>query len=191
MSEAQLNLEKLKKIFKELREPFIVKVGVLGAKAMKKPEVQALENPRNKGKFGRAKLGSITVAGIGTTQEFGSLKHNIPKRSFLKEPITENLPKKLGEFKMNFDDIKDNYRNLGMLAKGVVLEAFDTSFNNKWKENAEITLKGGWMKNKVSGRMFKVQGKEEDNKKGKSGGSSPLIHQGLLRKSIGFRVERN
>ena len=47
--------------------------------------------------------------------------------------------------------------------------------------NAPITINGGWMRNKVNGKVFKVKGK---------GSSRPLVDEGRLRGSIIHKVAK-
>lgn len=48
-----------------------------------------------------------------------------------------------------------------------------------YKPNAPITVKGGWMKNKKSGKPFKVKGKKT---------AQPLIGSGRMRQSVTYVV---
>ena len=67
-------------------------------------------------------------------------------------------------------------KKLGIAYEGEMRETFTTE---AFAPNATITIQGGWMRNKVSGKPFKVDGKKS---------SRPLINTGRLRGSIMSKV---
>lgn len=67
----------------------------------------------------------------------------------------------------------------GMLGQAAVQGHFTGA--NGWAANAGITIEGGWMRNKKSGKPFKVKGK---------GSNRPLIDTGNLRNAITYAVRR-
>ena len=52
---------------------------------------------------------------------------------------------------------------------------FFTDEDNNWQPNSPITIYGGWMRNKVSGKPIYIKGKGSDK---------PLIDTGSLRSSV-------
>lgn len=114
-----------------------------------------------------------TVAQIGATHEYGVPELRIPRRSFLRVPLT----KKTKEiFKLIEKDLKVSKINitkalgrLGAKGQSVVLEAFKTQGGGSWRKLSKFT--------------------ESRRKKGKGSGSNkPLIDTGQLRQSITFEV---
>ena len=148
----KFDLTKLKNIQEELKKNYITKVGILGTKN------NARGNSEGTNSF------------IGAVHEFGSITRNIPQRSFLKVPLTDKIPGKLKEIGQNFFDsitkenIRGNFKNLGIIAENIVQQAFSTKGFGKWKENIESTIK-------------------------RKKSASPLIDTGELRKSITSKVE--
>lgn len=97
-----------------------VKVGILGEK--------------------NSRSGSMTNAQIGAMHEFGTT--TIPKRSFLREPISDNLDKELKKAglldkKVIAKIIKESsaaelLAQVGILAEGIIADAFATGGFGKW-----------------------------------------------------------
>jgi hypothetical protein len=124
-----------------------VKVGVLGDKNYR-PE------------------GEATNSMIGMVHEFGSVKRQIPIRSWLRMPLYRYLNKRIEEdskLKSRFEDITTESAMLGVLARigfiaeDIIQEAFETCGFGTWR-------------------------------KLKSGGPSHLIDTGELRKSVTSEV---
>jgi phage gpG-like protein len=122
------------------------------------------------------------LAGV---HEFGSKKMNIPERSFLRVPlkshkqeITESVAIHIMS-RLNEDNAQGVYQDIGNAALNVVHNAFATEGDGKWQKRAPISDEGGWMKNPVSGKPFKIE-------KGKP---HPLLHDtGILENSIRYEV---
>ena len=68
---------------------------------------------------------------------------------------------------------------LGILI--LVQEAFNTGGFGKWPANADITLKGGWMRSS-SGKPFYVKPKKS---------TAPLIDTGQLRRAVSSEVAKS
>lgn len=123
------------------------KVGILGSK-----------NVRN-GK------GSNSNATIGAAHEFGT--STLPQRSFLRVPISENLPKKL-ESANAFDEdalkevikqgtFKNWVEKVAILAVGIVQEAFDTGGGGRWpipnmnrKKTKQVLVESGQLRDSIT-----------------------------------------
>lgn len=124
----------------------------------------------------------ITMADLALIHEKGSVTMHIDPRPFMTE-----TKKKYGDDTIKFmtslykqvvkslDPIKA-LKRLGLKYEGSMKDIFTTG---SFKPNSDITIKGGWMRNPVSGRPFHVKGK---------GSSRPLIDTGTLRGSIKSKV---
>lgn len=141
LDESNLNgLDQLLKAFKG-KKP-ICKIGVLSASA-------------RHGKKG--KQTSATNAEIGAVHEFGAPGRNIPQRSFLRVPLTDNLQKEMENAGIFHEEQVKKAIELGSLtpwletiaviAQGVVMDAFETSGNGKWPswKDPEYTNEGGML----------------------------------------------
>ena len=140
-------LDKLTKNTKYLNK-HIVKVGVLGG---------SYDNKNNK-----------TIASIGLIQELGSITLKIPARSFIKEPLSDNLTKKIKElsninnklYRLLLNNPNKLLDVLGLMGKNIIQDSF---IHNNWLPNSPITIQ-------------------------KKKSSKPLIDTSLLRKSIDYEV---
>ena len=148
----EVNDKKLYKLIKNLNETFKVKVGIL-----------------NGGEF-MDKNSNITVAGYGLVNEFGSITKNIPARSFIRMPLSQEMPKVIGRFKKSIEKaLKEQsrlyqlYNNLGITAKSIILSSFYTSGFGNWQPNKPSTIR-------------------------RKGSSKPLIDTGRLRQSINYEI---
>lgn len=151
MTEVKLKTDGFKFIDKSLKDNYKVRVGILGSKGS-----QSVSE-------------DMDMAGLGAVHEFGSISRNIPRRSFLQDPL-EN---KVWEFvkknaDMYYKSIKEGttkkwYQALATEAEAIVQNAFETSGDGEWQANSEITIK-------------------------RKGSSKPLIDTGSLRRSIASEV---
>lgn len=174
MGNVKLNLKGLNKVYKALNSTHTLRVGILGDKASVHHEGSEKTN-----------------AEIGAIQEFGSKINNIPPRSFLKMPLETKLPKLLRKknvraaFEKALEEgtLDTFLEPLGEQCVNIVKEAFDTGGFGEWAENEIITIYGGWMRNKKTGKPIFIKGKHPETK--------PLIHTRQLRDSITYRVDEN
>lgn len=111
----------------------------------------------------------LTVAQVGAIHEFGVPENNIPKRSFIREPIINEQKKINGFIKMKFSQVAQNsmtataaLNQIGLFVSGINQKSF---VKNNWTPNSPVT----------------VQIK---------GSSKPLIDTGQLRQSISYSVEK-
>lgn len=129
--------------------------------------------------------GNVTKVGqlirdVAVWNEWGT--YNIPPRPFLRNSLKRQ--KEWVKFVIdNFDANQDGTTKLtsiahavGSMMKGAIQESLT---DLKTPPNSPITINGGWMRNKKSGKWFKVKGK---------GSSNPLIDTGTLRNSVQFQV---
>lgn len=166
-SDVQLNLKKLQDFAKSLgkNSPY-VKLGVLGAKVERTENKKVLTmsdivNMKKKYKPLKAsgkQAEKLTNAQIGLIHEFGSLKRKIPARSFLRMPIQFKLKSAMdsaGAFSeatvnkiIEEKSLLPWMAKVGVLAEGIVLQAFATGGFGRWapwknpnyKNNANMLL---------------------------------------------------
>jgi phage gpG-like protein len=123
-----LKITGLDQLVKALKvKPPVARVGILGDKTVREPAE------------GEEK--TLTNAEVGAAHEFGT--PTIPKRSFLIEPIRDNLEKEMLKSgaldkKVLAEVVKQGsvipwVKKVAALAEGIVLDAFDTSGFGKWK----------------------------------------------------------
>ena len=132
--------------------------------------------------------GGISNASLLYIHENGSPVNNIPPRPVLKPGINdpEESPKIQELLKEgiqqalagNLQGAENAYQRAGMAGAAAVQKKFT---DGDLAANAPITINGGWMRNKVSGKMVHVKGK---------GDKGPLINTGALRQSITFVIRK-
>lgn len=106
----------------------------------------------------------------------------MPSRPFMRNSIDKNKP----VIQKNAAALIKNLGE-GITAKMVltVLGTQQVSFmaqeidTGDFKPNAEITISGGWMRNKKSGKLFRVKGKKS---------TKPLVDSHQMQQSIHFVV---
>ena len=131
---------------------------------------------------------SVTNAELLYIHTYGSPINNIPARPVLEAAIEhdkDQISKLLQDatdaaLSGSIDGVHGKLEEAGTQGANLA-RAWFTNPANHWAKNADITVDGGWMKNKVSGRPFKVKGKGSDR---------PLIDTGEMRKSITYKVKR-
>lgn len=111
----------------------------------------------------------ITVFQIGMIHEFGVPEKNIPRRSFIRVPIENNIKEITKLIENNHKLVSENSMSakvaldrIGLKAQNTIKESFR---NNDWKANSEATIK-------------------------RKGSSRPLIDTGQLIGSISYIVEK-
>ena len=124
-----INVKGLDQLLKALKaKPPTARIGILSGSA---PRTSAeAKNPSN--------------AEIGAVHEFGSIKRNIPSRSFLRVPLTELLNKRLESSGALDKDVMAAVIKSGtvtpwltrimVIAEGIVSDAFDSGGFGKWKK---------------------------------------------------------
>lgn len=124
-NDTSLNTRGLDNVLKVMKSKAYVRVGILGEKGV-----------RGNGTSSK----TPTNAEIGAFHEFGT--SNVPKRSFLREPITELLDKTMKDvgvlepsiLKMivNTASPTETLAKIGILAEGIVAGAFASGGYGKW-----------------------------------------------------------
>ena len=125
--------------------------------------------------------GDIDNAGLGLVHEFGSIIRNIPPRSWLRMPITNNVEKILKDVRsqknkiekgvVQNDDPKFLYNVLGQSADAQIQEAFDSAGFGTWQQKQSATTDTGNF----------LDPSDSEN-------PSPLIDTGEFRQSIIYKV---
>jgi hypothetical protein len=126
----------------------------------------------------------MTLAAIALIQEKGHTQLRIPPRPFMRE-TREKASR--GRFRRLMEKV---YQSVVEKALGAVpgLKILGQAYEGELKDiftsgnfapNSSITVSGGWMRNRISGKPFKVEGKKS---------SRPLIDTGRLRQSITYKV---
>lgn len=154
----KIDLDQLEEMVDGLSKKYTTRVGILGSDVEKTDEESGLTNSE-----------------IGFKNEFGSITENIPARSFLRFPIEHkrkniitflNNKKASIQKKIFNGDMESLNTILGIVAEGVIQDAFATHGFGQWKANAPSTI-------------------------AKKGSASPLIDTAELRKSISSEVKEN
>lgn len=135
------DIKGLNKILKMLKsdKPPVCRVGILGSRDSRSVVAARL---KEKGLINR---GTLTNATIGAAHEFGTTK--IPRRSFLRVPLTDHLQKQIensGAFKddvlkevVKIGTIKPWLQKIGIIAENIVQAAFDTGGDGRWPAHAQ------------------------------------------------------
>lgn len=125
----------------------------------------------------------INMAELALIMEKGSPANKVPARPFMLKTRIRAQGKFAGLMKNMYRQILQGkgdavqfLKKLGIAYEGEMRETFT---KEAFAPNAPITIHGGWMRNKKSGKPFKVDGKKS---------SRPLIDSGRLRGSIMSKV---
>lgn len=129
---------------------------------------------------------NIGLAAIGYILEKGSEVNHLEPRPWMKQTRQRNEKRMMGLSKKILKALS-NGSTTAMDAIKKLGGAYELAMNEiftkgSFEPNAQITIDGGWMRNHVSGKPFKVEGKKS---------SHPLEGKtGLLRQSITFKVAK-
>lgn len=126
----------------------------------------------------------VSIARVARWNEFGT-RQGIPQRPFLRTAIMDN-EKKWHELlktllQRAIDENKAFTPALKLFGEEVKKDIQETILAGGWKPNEKITIEGGWMRNKISGKPFYVVGKGT--------GKQPLVNTGTMLKSIQVRTD--
>jgi len=124
----------------------------------------------------------VTVAEIAAWNEKGT--YNIPARPFLAQSYDKNeniieamCVEQVKAIARGEKDADKAIRAIAAMQVGLIQHEI---VNGGFVPNAPITIKGGWMRNKKSGKAFKVKGKKS---------STPLIDTGQMRQSVHYVIK--
>lgn len=125
--EVKSDLKGLDELLKNVSTKLVAKVGIFGDK-----------NQRDEGE--------LTNADIGAIHEFGSFSKGIPRRSFLKDPITHKRKELLKKAKEIIDANIDKengdekiFELIGIYGESIVQEAFETGGFGMWEAISDKT----------------------------------------------------
>jgi hypothetical protein len=123
----------------------------------------------------------VDMVDIAAWNELGTA--HSPPRPFLRQSVDNNEAQIVAMCKAQVRAIVKGataqvaLQTIGAMQKGhIQKEIKDGGFI----ENAPITIEGGWMKNKKSGKPFYVEGKKS---------AQPLIDSGRMRQSVNFVIQ--
>jgi hypothetical protein len=154
-NDTEMKIDGLEHLLKALKnKPPTIRVGILGS-----------GNARDS-------QGGATNDFIGMQHEFGSVR--VPKRSFLREPLADNIGKAMeSSGALDADILKQAIKTgsvkpwcdkIAVLAEGIVLEAFDSGGYGKWKalkpstlrdkKNAQILVETGQLRNSITSEVI-------------------------------------
>lgn len=120
-------------------------------------------------------------AQILALMEAGSPEMNIPSREVLRPVIEKHKEEIMEDFILVYNYLlskEEDKADAVMERLSQEIEMWCKSYfneDNGWEPNSPITVNGGWMRNKISGKPVYVEGKHSDH---------PLIDTGELRKAL-------
>lgn len=124
----------------------------------------------------------VSVAQVAYWNEYGT--YNSPARPFMRPMLHQNQRAILDNLRHQYKyAILHNQNTLKVLEKigeDVRWRIQSQILATNTPPNAPITLNGGWMRNKKSGRLFYVIPKI---------GTHPLIDTGVMYESVSYQVE--
>lgn len=127
-SKFRFDMDKLKAIENQVKKRYVARVGILGARTERTAEDEK----------GKKQKVAVTNAEIGLAMEKGVKSKNIPRRSWLEQPLVFRSEKLLEYATQLFDDMtKENiviqYKLLGKQAEAIIQEAFEVGgLGIKW-----------------------------------------------------------
>lgn len=143
-------------------------------------EVGVVKNARGVIKRGSKKgqPKKITIAEEAFYNCKGVPEMNIPPRDYQTRTVNANMDKwrKYARKALKTQSSENVVKALGISAKD---ETKATIANFGEPANAYVTVNGGWIRNKVSGKMVYVEGK---------GKNQPLVDNGDLLRSITYQI---
>lgn len=141
----RLSTKGIESLLQESQKRFIVHVGILGSKGSS-PRQETVEDEKGGHKAGK-KASPSSNADIGLAHEKGVKSKNLPRRSWLVEPLTDFLPEyfnKLGaEVIQNAvtNQVESSYVELGEVCEQIIFKGFETGGYGKWKALKASTIR--------------------------------------------------
>jgi len=87
-----------------------------------------------------------SIAEYAYAHEFGSVTNNLPRRSFLKDPLEKHLPEGVERIKKTLTklieagEVDKALEILGLKGVEIVKKAFETSNDGEWKPLSQATI---------------------------------------------------
>ena len=120
------------------------------------------------------------VSDIALWNEFGT--YNIPARPFIRTSQYNSYKKASNTVQAMLQDGTDMETIVKRIALLLSAELKTSIRRGNWQANAPITVNGGWMHNKKSGKLFYVKGKKS---------TRPLVDTGNMVQSIHTSIIKN
>lgn len=126
----------------------------------------------------------INMATLGWIMENGSKVNRIPPRPFMKHFLTKNgdginkRMKNLFDAIIRGDDVEKRMKRLTASFKSMMQLSISSG---EFQANNHITVNGGWLRNRKSGKPVKIAPKKS---------TKPLMDTGALRQSIICKVAK-
>ena len=124
-----VDLSEFNYLIKNINETVYAEVGVLGRKTSKKKDDK-----------------SVSVVDYAIAHEFGVVEHNLPRRSFIKDPLEAHLKEGINEVKGSIGKMLERGRVdkavdiMGMKAVEIIKKAFETENDGKWAPLSPVTV---------------------------------------------------
>ncbi len=122
------------------------------------------------------------ICDIAAWNELGT--EHIPARPFLRKSVDENKDKIDSFLQARKADLLSGVsvehvlKEIGNFQKGLVQ---DKITEGHFQKNADVTINGGWIYNKKTGKSFYVKGKKS---------TKPLIDTGRMRQAVDYIVRK-
>ncbi len=122
------------------------------------------------------------VLDVAMWNELGTEK--IPSRPFLRNSVDENKDKITAFLHSKVKNISQKasvesvLKDIGVFQKSLIQEKIR---KGNFQPNAAITIHGGWIHNKKTGKSFYVKGKKSKH---------PLIDTALMRQSVNYVIKK-
>jgi len=122
------------------------------------------------------------ICDIAAWNELGT--DDIPSRPFIRQSVDDNADKINTYLRTQVLSIthgkgaEDVLDKIGNYQKKLIQKKIK---DGEFVPNADITVTGGWMRNKKSGKPFYVEGKKSNK---------PLIDTGRMRQSVNYVIQR-
>lgn len=129
---------------------------------------------------GGGEEGEPDIVDIAAYNEYGTYASEA--RPFMAQTVEKHGDKIRNMFEQSAAEIQNGSTveaALNTVGVQAVTYMQQSITDGNYKPNAPITVKGGWMKNKKSGKPFKIKGKKT---------AQPLIGSGRMRASVTYVV---
>lgn len=142
-----LDMTGLKSLLSNIEERYVVRVGILGSQATEEHQRKETgELAQGGGHKTSKEKSSITNAEIGLAHEKGVKSQNLPRRSWLEEPLTDHLSdyfQQVGAEAIAYiltAQPKKAYEDLGLICEQIILKGFESDGYGKWKPLKQATI---------------------------------------------------
>lgn len=140
------NMTPLNNLLAGIDEKYVVRVGILGNKAHAKNRLDTGELKKRGGHKVGDTASELTNADIGLRHEKGVKSEHLPRRSWLQNPLEDNLMEyftKIGSETIKLMVLKQSlsaYQDLGIICEQIIQKGFETGGYGKWKSLSAFTI---------------------------------------------------